>query len=74
MALLLSWKLDPDAGAARRAEARLAAAERLGFFRLRSFSAVDGEAQAYLEPRNDLENILESIYDDPADLLSCRWT
>jgi len=73
MALFLSWKLDRGTGFARRPDTRLAEGERLGLFRLRSFSAAAGKAQAYLEPRSDLETILESVYDDPADLLSCRW-
>ena len=67
MALLLCWKLHNGA------EARLAVGERLGLFRLRSSLAEGGETHACLEPQSDLEKILESIYDDPADLLSCRW-
>ncbi len=73
MTLFLSWKLDRRPDPALRALARVAEGERQGLYVLRRFSAAEGEAQAYLEPRNDLETILESVYDDPADLLSCRW-
>jgi hypothetical protein len=71
--LFLAWRIDQDKDSASRARARLAAGESHGFFRLHSFSAAQGEARAYLEPLRELETILESVYDDPADLVSSRW-
>jgi hypothetical protein len=71
--LFLVWRLHDREESVMRAQARLAEGERRGLFRLRSLSAAVGEARAYLEPRGELEAILESVYDDAADLVSSRW-